>query len=180
MWGSAGIEGRPHFKTLLYNEPARKVIAHFERLADGKWPIGEIYTRALAEQTYEKVAGTTDLISYERPVSADSAPLIFFNELHLRADVPGGADWGAARCLDLHSGQLSTIVSSESIQIPDGCLQVWVSSVLSVDAPGSRIFCRVAFEEGSEAARHLEYWLCELAITSPIPRKITRLSNTFF
>src|SRR5262245_41352011 len=112
MWQNAGIEGRPNFKALLYNEPAQTLISHFERLAGGKWPVGEIYTRSRGEQTYNKVPGATDLISYDRPISAESAPLIFFNELHLDADLPGTADWGAVRCLDLAAGQMRTVVST--------------------------------------------------------------------
>ena len=179
MWESAGIKGRPHFKALLYNEPARKLIAYFERIADGKWPIGEIYTRSVDQQVYGIVPGTSDLVSYHAPVSAADAPLIFFNELRLRTDLPGAADWGAVHCLDLGSGQMSTVVSAESIQVPEGCLRVWVSSVLSVDASGSRLFCRVAFEEGDEAVRHSGYWLCELPVDDPVPRKVTFLQNTF-
>jgi len=179
MWERAGIKGRPHFKALLYNEPARKLVAYFERTADGKWPIGEIYTRSVDQQVYGIVPGTSDLVSYERPVSAADAPLIFFNELRLRVDLPGSADWGAVHCLDLTSGQLSTVVSAESIWIPEGCLRVSVSSVLSVDASGSRVFCRMAFEEGNESVSRSGYWLCELSASDPVPRKITVLRKTF-
>lgn len=181
MWEEQGIEGKPHFKSLLYNESAKTLVAHFQRRAGLKHWIGEIYTRPLDGKTYHKVAGSTDLVSFEQPVSAASSSLIFFNELQHRTEDPSGADWSAVRCLDLASERPSTVCAIETLQVPDGCKGIWISSVMSADADGQRLLCRVAFMHAvSEIEEQVEYWLCELPVRTAIPRKLCRLHNPFF
>lgn len=179
MWSEAGVEGGPHFRALLYNEPAQMLIAHFERHY-GHWA-GEIYTRPLSSETCSKVPAASKLVSYERPVSAASAPVIFFNEMLHRAESPAGADWGCVRSLDLRTGTLSQIATADTIQIPDGYVGLWVSEIHAVDAHGRRVFCTIGFEQRVDvSATHLDYWLCELPVQTLIPRKISKLQNAFF
>jgi hypothetical protein len=179
MWSEAGIEGGPHFRALLYNEPAQTLIAHFERHY-GHWA-GEIYTRPLTSEIYSKVPAASKLVSYSCPVSAASAPVIFFNEMVHRAEDPNGADWGCIRAVDLRTGVLSQVASADTVQVPDGYVGLWVSEIYAVDADATRLFCAIGFEQQVSAVeKHLDYWLCELPVRELMPRKLSKLQNTFF
>ena len=179
MWSEAGIEGGPHFRALLYNEPAQMLIAHFERHY-GHWA-GEIYTRPLSSETYSKVPAASKLVSYERPVSAASATIIFFNEMLHRAEDPAGTDWSCIRALDLRTGQLRQAATADTIQIPDGYVGLWVSEIHAVNADGTRLICTIGFEQQVGAlVKHLDYWLCELPVQTLVPHQIRKLQNAFF
>jgi hypothetical protein len=179
MLPEAGIEGGPHFRALLYNEPAQMLIAHFERHY-GHWA-GEIYTRPLSSETYSKVPTASKLVSYERPVSAAYAPIIFFNEMLYRAEDPAGADWGCIRALDLRTGALSQAATADTIQIPDGYVELWVSEIHAVNGDGTQLLCTIGFERQVGAlVKHVDYWLCELPVQTLVPYQIRKLQNAFF
>jgi hypothetical protein len=174
MWSDAGIEGGPHFRALVYNEPAQTLVAHYERHY-GHWA-GEVYTRPLSSETFTKVPAASKLVRYGRPVCAASAPIIFFNEMLHRADYPAGADWGCIRALDLRTGQLSQAATADTIRIPDGYAGLWVSDIHAVNIDGTRLICTIGFEQ----QKHMDYWLCELPMQTLVPHQIRKLQGGFF
>ena len=128
---------------------------------------------------YRKMPVSEGEAVFERLVSAASAPLIFFNELRHRGDL--GMDWNGIRCLDLTSEQLTTVVSEATIAVPEDCTKVWVSSVLSADPDGMRLSCVAGFWSAvAEPGTRIDYWLCELPVNAPVPRKVSKLPAGFF
>lgn len=164
-----------HFRALLYNELARTLIAHFQR----KDAVSALYTRQLDAGGYTKIPAENDLLSFDHPVSAASAPLLYFNALQWEKD--RGGDWDSVRCLDLRSGELTTVISPLTVAIPSGYLGFWISSLMAVDPDGQRLLCTVGFERVvDERSKHIDYWVCSLPVQNPVPQQIASLPDAFF
>jgi hypothetical protein len=161
---------------LHYNEPARTLIAHFQRKTDA---VSALYTRQLDAAAYTKIAAENDLMSFDYPIIAASAPLLYFNVIQWAKS--GGGDWDSIRCLDLRSGLLATVLSPSTVAIPAGYVGLWINSLMSVDPDGQRLICSVGFERAiDERSKHVDYWVCALSVQNKIPQQIAFLSDTFF
>lgn len=165
-----------HFRALLYNEPANTLIAHFQRKGD---VVSALYTRQLNAAAYAKIAAENDLLSFDYPITATAAPLLYFNAIQWAKD--RGGDWDSVRCLDLRSGQLTTVVSPTTLAVPSGYVGLWISSLMAVDPDGQRLLCTVGFERVvDERSKHLDYWVCALPVQNPVPQQIALLPDAFF
>jgi len=160
---------------LLYNEPARTLIAHFQR----KDAVSALYTRQLDAGGYTRIPAENDLLSFDHPVSAASAPLLYFNALQWTMD--RGGDWDSVRCLNLRSGQLTTVASPTTLAAPSGYASPWISSLMAVDPDGQRLICTIGFERlVDERSKHIDYWVCALSVQSKVPQQIALLPDAFF
>lgn len=165
-----------YFKALHYNEPARTLIAHFQRKND---VVSALYTRQLDAAAYAKIAAENDLLSFDHPMTAASVPLLYFNAIQWAKD--RGGDWDSVRCLDLRSGQLTTVVSPATVAIPSGYVGLWISSLMAVDPDGRRLLCTVGFERVvDERSKHVDYWVCALPVQNPVPQQIALLTDAFY
>jgi hypothetical protein len=177
MWQQ--IAPNSHFNTLLYNEPAKTLIAHFQRkVADNHW-VNELYTRQVDASGYAKIAAENDLLSFDHPITAAAVPMLYFNAIQWGKD--GGGDWDSVRCIDLRSGQVTTVVSPITVATPAGYVGLWISALIAVDPDGQRLICNTGFERVvDERSKHVDYWVCSLSVQNKMPQQIALLSDAFF
>jgi hypothetical protein len=185
-WDTDGVEGEDRFVTLLYNEPADALIAQFERMIGGRYPVRSLYMKRRGERRYTRVFGADDRTGAPYVVVATKKPMAFFY-VHIAsvdrwpADTPGmGFDWSHIARIDLRTGSVTQVADAESFrQKYDG----WVSDILSADEHGRTLLCRVGMPRklpSGRPSRRIGYSLCRLNLATNEIEVVAPLPHVFF
>ena len=179
-WIDVGIRGRAGILALLYNRPARQLVAHLEQPGSSSRWVRSLYHRDVLGISYSLVPGSGDDFNHESPVSCNDDPFVFFLVLRARqgGDGSGGFDWESISKLALPSGEVSQVLSR--LELPEACIRAWVSSILRVAPDLKYVTGVVGLELPIDGATsRIEYWLADIELGTGEIEGIAKLPTPF-
>jgi hypothetical protein len=179
-WNEYGITNESRFLKIVYNPPSQRLLAHFSRYVSNTHAVESLYLRRITDTLYTKVPGADDLTSYCDPISCRTKPVAFFNVIKHRSEDPQSMDWASISRLELETGAVRAIITSQSLRPPIPYRDGWVSRLIEAQDSGSAVTAVVALLEAPGAGRDkVAYHLCDLDLNTGEPRLITPLLSPF-
>ena len=127
---------------LLYNGPSECFVTSVSR-RDGL--VDELYYRHRHAPKYTRILGSKDDVSIREPVSCSNAPLVMFNVLSSRPDIPGAYDWASLSTYDLVSGEVRDVINAATLPEMAGYERGWISGLISADGEGKTAVVSAGF-----------------------------------
>lgn len=163
---------------LLYNSPSQCFIASTSALqAEGM--ADELFYRHRGVTRYTRISASKGDVSICNPFSCANAPLVMFNFMSARADIPGAYDWASLSVFDLVSHEVRDVISDATLPIPAGYERGWIASLISVDAEGKTAVVTAGFERLVSGGAVVDYAAFELDCINLKLSKIADLPNIF-
>lgn len=181
---SNGLPADSSINRLLYNFPSNTLIAEAAEPLQGRFTVGRLYYRRLPSAEYLPVSVEDCLDTQWDAISCASAPAIIYNQLRYRhADGAAehiGADWSSVRRFDLLAGQISVVVSPESLRLPENYIRGWVSHILMPWPDGKGAACTLALErETGAGCSVVDYRVYDLSFEQGLLQELAILPDVF-
>jgi len=176
-----GIPRNARIHQLLFNAPARVLIALAHCPFADDLAIGRLFLRAIGETRYSAAPSRADNVDFSHPVSCRRDAAIYVNTLEwTKSRRSWGGDWIGVSRLDLVRGTLDDLCTPANLAIPDGYERGWVTDLISAWDEGVGVTCIAGFERdlGNDCAV-VDYSLCDLDLTTCSARVIAPLLSPF-
>lgn len=201
QWTEIGIPPESRLLALHFEPVSGQFLAQLETPGDSG--VKTLYARRFDDKAYRRLTPDEGRISYESIIVRPESTKILANVFRVR---PGHSnEWHSIREIDIATGEITTVLASEKLEVEPPYSRAWVSGVRKVkkefdkarravesaDAshsgePGiysvrggkdDEILCTVSFRKKNAHEGDVENFVCKVSPSSGKYRKITRLGG---
>jgi hypothetical protein len=201
QWTEIGIPPESRLLALHFEPVSGQFLAQLETPGDSG--VKALFARRFDDKAYRRLTPDEGRVSYESIIVRPESTKILANVFRVR---PGhSSEWHSIREIDVETGEMTTVLASEKLEVEPPYSRAWVSDVRKVqkefdkarqavesaeasysDEPGiysvrgdknDEILCKVSFRKKNAHEGDVENFVCKVAPSSGKYRKITRLGS---
>lgn len=201
QWTEIGIPPESRLLALHFEPVSGQFLAQLETPGDSG--VKALFARRFDDKAYRRLTPDEGRVSYESIIVRPESTKILANVFRVR---PGhSSEWHSIREIDVATGEMTTVLASEKLEVEPPYSRAWVSDVRKVKKefdkarqavesaeasysgePGvysvrgdkdDEILCTVSFRKKNAHEGDVENFVCKVSPSSGKYRKITRLGS---
>jgi hypothetical protein len=151
-WQDLGIPKGYASPRLLYNQPSQTLILEVKPQWDGRAPSTLILLRSVQEDRYSELTGISPDLTCENVVTAERAPVAYFNGSNLKPHGETWAgDWAGLYHINLETRETKLVIAPGQLPVPEsGTQRPWIAQLHTVSSDGKLITVTVGVPKGYE------------------------------
>ncbi len=202
QWTEIGIPPESRLLALHYEPVSGQFLAHLQKFPDESG-VKILYARRFDDRAYRQLTPDEGHLSYESVIVCPESTKILANVFRVR---PGHSkEWHSIREIDTATGEITTVLTSEKLEVEPPYSRAWVSRVRKVkkefdkarravessgasyssepgfysvrDEKNDELLCTVSFRKKHAHEGDVENYVCKVSPSSGRYRKITKLGG---